>query len=195
MDVLAGLLLADGPDAISRDFALDCAVEGDIQQEFAALFGTVQDAMAFTGLVPHEVFAALDDDIGFRLVGFHAFRRVLAADGVRFSLEVPESQIATEFFAGAGDVERREVDKGSGAVVENELVTPGFVEFLGRIGVRHEVADRERPFRTLRGYDVGCADGTCYKANRKGAGGNNPFPRHHTPKDKKNSPLGAAFHR
>ena len=154
VDVLAEFLLADGPDAVARDFALHGAFEGDIQEELALFLGAEQDAVTLARLVAQDIFAALDDDCRLRFVRFHAFGRILAAYGMRFSLEIPESEIAAELFAGTGNVERREVDEGAGAVVEYELVAPGFVEFFGGIRVRHEIAYGKGPFGTFRGNDV-----------------------------------------
>jgi hypothetical protein len=112
---------------------------------------------------------------------------------MRFPLEVPESEIATEFFAGTGDVERGKIDEGAGAVVEYELVAPGFVEFLGGVRVRHKIACGKRPFGTFRGNDVDSEGGTREEPGQNDNCGKHPFPKHHNTKIKKQSLAGLLF--
>ena len=88
----------------ARDHALDCAFECHVEEEFSAFVGTIKYAMTFTRLVLELVFT-LDIDGCLFLACDKAFRRVLATDGIGFTLEVPKAQVAADFAARSRYVE------------------------------------------------------------------------------------------
>ena len=115
----------------------------------SALVGAEHDVVTLARLVFEQVFIGLDGNGRLFLVGYKAFWRILATDGIGFTLEVPEIEVAADFTARSWHVEDGIVHESTCSVVEYELVTPSFVIFLGNCLVRHKVVHGERPVSTL----------------------------------------------
>ena len=87
--VLPECFLADFPHAVAGNFSDFGRFECHVDQEFASLVGGKEHAVIFARLVLHRIFAV--DVYACRgLVCLQAFRRILAANRVRFAFEVPK---------------------------------------------------------------------------------------------------------